>query len=174
METVSPIHGSFYVATEDPSDLNLVRSVEFRVVPLSASKKTIEIGEEGICNDDTSCHFASLSDIHRFDSMVKSMTSNNFGIKLLFHISRDPALQTRVLFLLGCHMILTCGLGFEETYLSFRQFHQTFEQYCSARGASVEQSLRALCCAKCSDWIDLRVCDATRKCTIDKFVHDER
>jgi hypothetical protein len=72
---------------------------------------------------------------------------------------------------------MTHGLGFEEAFLSFRSFHELFQSY--AEGVSVENVLRAFCCAKCLNWIDFKAAsDAENKpsksINIPEFIHYSR
>ena len=94
-----------------------------------------------------------LSDIARFDSMVNNVSNSHPHSKLVFSTTTEPEYQRRLVFLLGCHMIMRQGLGFEEAYLAFRPMHDVLEES-SIQNLSVRRSLRAFCCAKCLGWID--------------------
>jgi hypothetical protein len=180
-----PIHNRIYIALNDDDNPNFVPvgfdSNELNSIHTVPLKSSIDaFGDIHDSNGDVSiCHFASLSDIYRFNDMATKLAENT-GLKLLFNISREVQWQTRISFLLGCHMIMFYGLGFEETYLSFKPLHAIFEKYESSHGLSVSKSLRAVCCAKCLNWIDFRLPDLQVKTNgssiiqLDKFVHDER
>jgi hypothetical protein len=100
-----------------------------------------------------SFHPSDLSEICRFDSNVKSLMQLNPKLKLIVCATNEIPQQVHFAFLLGCHMIMTLGLGFEETYLAFRPLHNLFAIQ-STEEMSLEKSLRAFCCAKCLNWID--------------------
>ena len=115
-----------------------------------------------------------LSDIYRFDETVGRLfaTSTPF-IRLLVDIGTDPVVQIRNSFFLGCHLIMSHGLGFEEAFLSLRSLHELFDRFYQESNISVEKSLRAFCCAKCLNWIDFRI-STGNDIQIDRFVHDAR
>ena len=77
--------------------------------------------------------------------------------------------------LIGCHLIISKGLGFEESFLAlkaFRPFHPLFEKHFSL----LESLFRAVCCAKCLNWIDFSV-DATESSTqiwMEEYIHYAR
>ena len=95
-----------------------------------------------------------LTAIWNFDEKVKGATKHHYGQKLVF-CSTVPDMQScaRIAFLLGCHMIMTHGIGFEETYLAIRCILQRIAESSSLELA-VETSLRAFCSARCLSWID--------------------
>jgi hypothetical protein len=124
--------------------------------------------------DDSIMNIFGLSDIFLFDDIMKSeLAKNSFGFKQLVNIGSDPVTQARSSFLLGCHLIMSHGLGFEETFLSLRPLHALFDQFSQMENISLENSLRAFCCAKCLNWIDFRI-STENDIQIDRFVHDVR
>ena len=159
------IHGKFHVLLTNHSRssdiLQKLDSKQFYSVvlptitetPIEQSKSNEEITAKR-CSD--SWHLASLLDIHRFDTLMKEGVRSSAGLKLMLMIDGELGSQIKNLFLLGCHLILSQGIGFEETLLSFKCFHILFEKYFTISNISVENSLRSLCCAKCLDWINLR------------------
>jgi hypothetical protein len=96
---------------------------------------------------------SGLSEIFRFNAMVANLSKLHPGLKLVFCAEQDVQSQVQLAFLIGCHMIMTHGLGFEEAYLAFRPLYKLFERT-SSDEMSVEKSMRAFCCAKCLNWID--------------------
>jgi hypothetical protein len=124
--------------------------------------------------DDCPAAPFSLSDIFRFDdAMKKELSEGGSGFKLLVQIGSDLVAQARNSFLLGCHLIMSHGLGFEEAFLSLRPLHVLLDRFSNECSISVEKSLRAFCCAKCLNWIDFRI-SANNDIQIDRFVHDVR
>ena len=85
--------------------------------------------------------------------MVAKLSNIHTSQKLVFCDGKDLQSQVQLAFLLGCHLIMTHGLGFEEAYLAFRPLSTLFERT-STDEISVEKSMRAFCCAKCLNWID--------------------
>jgi hypothetical protein len=75
-------------------------------------------------------------------------------------------------------MIMSHGLGFEETYLAFRPLHGFFKNT-SYLEIPVENTLRAFCCAKCLNWIDFGqnkevIDEQSRPICMEEFDRDAR
>jgi hypothetical protein len=118
----------------------------------------------------------SLQEVHRFDSFVRKMIALQPHLKLLICAGDEPFRQIRTMLLVGCHLIISQGLGFEESFLAlsaFRPFHPLFEEHL----ASLESLLRAVCCAKCLDWINFNL-DVSEDCTtqihMEEYIHYSR
>ena len=125
--------------------------------------------------DTDSCeskHFGSLSELHQFDSLAKRLATERHSPNLVFIFGETTQAFDRFLFLIGCHPIMTHGLGFEETSLALDKVH-THKKTCDE---SMKTWLRSFCCAKCLDWIDFRVLPnksaKSFKFEIDKLIHD--
>ncbi len=103
--------------------------------------------------DDYSFQPSSLSKIFHFNEMVAKLSNIHASQKLVFCAGQDIQSQVQLAFLLGCRLIMTHGLGFEEAYLAFRPLSSLLERT-STDEISVEKSMRAFCCAKCLNWID--------------------
>ena len=123
------------------------------VLQFSPSKLVDDEGRDDGLDPDNSFQPSSLSEIFRFNAMVAKISKLDAGLKLVFCAGPFVQSQVQLAFLLGCHMIMTHGLGFEEAYLAFRPLYGLFEQT-SSEEMSVEKSMRAFCCAKCLNWID--------------------
>ncbi len=129
------------------SDLQSGMLIQFR-----PSMQVKYAGDEGPFKDN-GFEPSSLSEIFRFNMMVAKMSKQHSTLKLVLCSGPDIQSQVQLAFLLGCHMIMTHGLGFEEAYLAFRPIYGLFEPI-SSNTMSVEKSMRAFCCAKCLNWID--------------------
>ncbi len=93
--------------------------------------------------------------------------------RIVFQAGTDSSTQATIAFLMGCHMMLSHGLGFEETYLAFRRLHSIMEpQSCTGPQISVKSCLRAFCRAKCSEWITF--IDKPGSMHIDEYLHYAR
>jgi hypothetical protein len=95
----------------------------------------------------------SLSDIYAFSEMMQRVSRLGPSVRFLC-AGVDPEQQVALAFLLACHMIMTNGLGFEEAYLLFKPLYETIDRCIG--NLAFTSSLRALCCAKCLNWIDFR------------------
>jgi hypothetical protein len=124
-----------------------------RVIQFSPSKLVDDAGRDVGSVLDNSFEPSSLSEIFRFNAMVAKISKLYAGFKLIFCAGRFVQSKVQLAFLLGCHMIMTHGLGFEEAYLAFRPIYGLFEET-SSDEMSVEKAMRAFCCAKCLNWID--------------------
>ena len=82
-------------------------------------------------------------------------------------------IQARTLLLLGGHLIMSQGMGFEETVLAFRPLNALLQM--NLHGVlSFEAMLRAVCCAKCLSWIDFGLEHAKQTdngIQMDEYVH---
>ena len=66
-------------------------------------------------------YFGSLSEVQRFNSTATEQMTRCLDSKIVFTVGNEVE---QGLFLIGCYLIMNHGLGFEETYLSFKPFHE--------------------------------------------------
>ena len=96
----------------------------------------------------------SLSELHRFDTVMRE--SSMGASKLMVYGGRDPYFTAAVALLVACHLIISRGLGFEESFLAFSTLKKSlanpFSQHFNS--PSFVGVLRAMCCAKCLNWVD--------------------
>ena len=121
----------------------------------------------------------SLKDISLFNCKVSDLERVNAAMKTVFQAGSDPTSQATLAFLLGCHMMLSHGLGFEETYLAVSRIPSIKEpQGCEDSCMSVRSCLRAFCRAKCHSWIRFtdpdEACEDTSSIHIDEHLHYAR
>jgi hypothetical protein len=115
----------------------------------------------------------TLQEVHRFDSFMRNQITLQPNRKLLVCAGDEPFRQIRTMLLIGCHLIMSQGLGFEESFLSlnaFRCFHPLFVKHF----ASLESIFRAVCCAKCLNWIDFSLdasADSKMQIHMDEYIH---
>ena len=95
----------------------------------------------------------SLEEVYRFDGILRAGLKTSS--RILVCAGNRAHHQIRICLLLGCHLMISQGLGFEETILTFRPMHAMFASSCTGV-LSIEQYLRAVCCAKCLKWIDFQ------------------
>ena len=160
------VHNRLYLALYDTDQAEIMARHElkfnFLVVPVhqtGAGPVANRANETGGCGEETeSFNPSSLIEIFKFDEMACTLERKNPTMKLVFCTGAGLASQVRVAFLIGCHMIMSLGVGFEETNLSFKLFHGMFERFspADAGGVTVENCWRALTRAKCLNWVDFR------------------
>ena len=173
MDRCIHLHSKIFIALEaslipDPESLQIDCAQTFTEIEELRPKNTETCSEMSL---------STLGGIYVFDDLVKNLELRNKDVKLIFIVQEDSKLLIRSSFLFGCHMVMSRGLGFEETYLSFKPWHHIFQQFYTDHGISVEHYLRSFCCAKVLDWIDFRFTPSTRSVSqvmIDKVIHDER
>jgi hypothetical protein len=150
------IHNNFFVAPCDvtrASDLQENSSVASFLIPVLQDVVAAESDASLRCLDSDGFTPSSLSAISRFDEKMKNIEAAHPHSNLVFCTSTQDRYQIRLAFLLGCHLILEQGLGFEETYLAFRPLEKILPDEPSHK-ISMQIALRAFCCAKCMGWID--------------------
>jgi hypothetical protein len=98
-----------------------------------------------------------IEDIYEFDQMACAVEAKYPTQRIVFQTGSDQNAQATISFLMGCHMMLSHGLGFEETYLAFRRLHSIMDPPTrDGPQISVKSCLRAFCRAKCSEWITFK------------------
>jgi hypothetical protein len=128
----------------------------------------IDTGQTNICS-------FSLESIFRFDIIIKSLLLKQTN-RILVCPNNETHTQAKILVLLGCHLIMSQGMGFEETVLAFRPLNTLLQA--NLRGvSSFEAILRAMCCAKCLNWINFSL-EQTNKdddgIQMDEYIHYSR
>ena len=164
---------------QSPKILKKISSLNYVVVPFAQSHvPEISFDENGQYR--AFFNPPNADDVYKFDLMACDLEAKFSTQKIVFHSGHDPQAQATLAFLLGCHMMLSHGLGFEETYLAFRRLHGLLDpQSCNGPHISVKTCLRAFCRAKCSNWIvfkDLATAssESTSSIHILKYLHYAR
>jgi hypothetical protein len=154
------IHNRLLMASFDelqyPAISRKISSLNYVVVPFAQSHIAKFSLEENVGNGLYENFFnpPNADDIYKFDLMACALEEKSPTQKIVFLSGQDQQAQAMLAFLLGCHMMLSHGLGFEETYLAFRRLHGLLDpQSHDGPQISVKTCLRAFCRAKCSDWI---------------------
>ena len=117
----------------------------------------------------------SLEEFFHFDAIVQN-TLRRQAHRVTVFAGLDPNRQTRTLMLLGCHMVMSQGMGFEEAFLIFRPLRSLIQNHLKGISA-FEILLRAICCAKCLNWINFGLSGNIRSenCIhMDEFIHYAR
>ena len=174
------VHNRLYLALLGEKQAEIVArnilTLNYLVVPLSVS----DVADIQSTKDNETFEPPCLGDIFKFDEMASALERKHPRMKLVFHTGPNQTTQIGMAFLMGCHLIMSHGVGFEETFLTFRNFHSISEL--KANGSadiSITSCWRAFCCAKCLAWIEFNkvVCDSVHddKCIhIDEYMHYAR
>jgi hypothetical protein len=171
---VVPVYGNIYLSFLDFDQARQlscqVELTGFRLVPSFDCERTCCGADENVMD----YRMTSLGHIFRFDDMVKGIQGGCSGQKILFCTGPELFRQIRIAYLIGCHLIMAHGLGFEETYLAFNSMRGR-DDLCLEGRTFVQTSLRAVCCSKCLNWIDFRAEDhSTSRIEMDEFIHYAR
>ena len=150
-----PLFGRLYLTLhkdEDALRLARLEASNFLIIPQLCMR------EPGSVIDEEGFQPPSLSEIFKFDQCVRTIERKNPIRKLVFIAGRTMHNQSRVIFLTGCHAIISCDAGFDEVKDSIANLNVAFNQLFSSVsfGLSVQSCLSAFFCAKNSNWIDFR------------------
>ncbi len=85
--------------------------------------------------------------------MMQNVSKDGSSVRILC-AGVDPEQQVAIAYMLGCYLIMSNDLGFEEVCLAFTPLYETIDR--CVGNVAFTSSLRSLCCAKCLGWIDFR------------------
>ena len=171
------VHGKVYIRSNGSSS-KIHEANKSQALPSQLHEVQMCHLVHAIGDSSTTMYLGSLSEIQFFNSKAAEYVAkyHDFESKIVF--TTESTIDARELFMIGCHLIINHGLGFEETYLSLKPFNKYFSECSPICGDSFETWLRCFCCAKCLDWIDFRVSPqytaGNHTIQIDKFIHDDR
>jgi hypothetical protein len=154
--------------------------LNYVLVPLHQTKVTELLQREPQRRKRDTFIAPNMEDIYDFDEMACAFEAKYPTQKIVFQTGSDHGSQATIALLMGCHMMLRHGLGFEETYLAFRRLHSIIDpQPLNELRISVKSCLRAFCRAKCSEWITFKdpvegSPDKPGSINIDEYLHYAR
>jgi hypothetical protein len=186
IETYLYVHNRLFLVLSDKGPSSVVSKhisdLHYHVVPLFASHINEIIHREAEQHPSGEFRFTTprLKDILEFDQMACALEKKNPVTKIVYQAGSDRITQSTLSFLVGCHMMISHGLGYEETYLAFGSIRHLLEPSSFDQPSiSVKSCLRAFCRAKCSDWITFKeqTDDSPEKpgsIHIDEYLHYAR
>ncbi len=86
--------------------------------------------------------------------MSQSAIRQNAGVKIVLYTGPGNAHQLKIIFLLGCHMIMTHGWSSDDALSAFKPLTDLILTICP--DGSVQSSWRALYWARTRNWIDFK------------------
>jgi hypothetical protein len=120
---------------------------------------------------------SSLIDIYRFDSMAHQIALQNADSKLFFASCFLKEVQIRIVFLVGCHIMLSKGFNPDETFRLFNNISEFIIDGGEGQ-LSILDCWRALHRASTMRWINFvdtdYECDLDRTIDMDAFIHYSR
>jgi hypothetical protein len=93
-----------------------------------------------------------LQEIYKFDELANQTARRSSDLRLVFCAGLNSAVQTRVVFLLGCHLVVSLGMDPEQV---FSIFHRV-ENFRSKECTGLLQGWWSLQCAKNMGWINFQ------------------
>jgi hypothetical protein len=178
------IHNRLLLASLDgqisPAVFAKLSSLNYAFIPLRQTTVTaiIQRNSQEILHD--SFLDLRLEDIYEFDRIACAVEATYPTKRIVVPTGSDSSSRATIAFLMGCHMMLSHGLGFEETYLAFRRLHSIMDpQSSNGPQITVKSCLRAFCRAKCFQWITFQdpsenSPDTQGSIQIDEYLHYAR
>ena len=102
-------------------------SLNYAFVPLHQTIVTEFLQRDPQTNSGYEFLELTLEDIYVFDQRACAVEAKYPTKRIVVHTYSNECAQATMAFLMGCHMILSHGLGFEETHLSFRRLHSILD-----------------------------------------------
>jgi hypothetical protein len=123
---------------------------KYIVVPMTAMCRYTQEG-----NLARSFTPSSLIELYKFDVMANQIERQNADQKLVLAAGRNIQVQSRAIFLIGCHMIMSHGLNAESTYSIFKHVKELFTRNESGL-VNLLDCWCAVDSAKSNGWIDFK------------------
>ena len=172
------VHTRIYVALYDEKQAQRMAQhalkTKYIIIPVSAVWKRDH--DSGI--EEENFTVSSLIEIYKFDEMANQMARRNADHKLVYTAGCSVRGQIKVVFLIGCHMIMSLGLDAEHVHNIFKSFDEFFVR-CDESQVNALVCWRALHRAACASWInfqerfDLERGDE-RTINMEEFIHYSR
>ena len=127
-----------------------------RVAQLALSKRQITImASSNFTELACSSPPCSLTEIYRFNEMVKQLERRSEDQRLVFSAGTDKTMQRRVAFLLGCHLIMSKSLDAQDVIRILHGFDE-IREHSNQEETGVTDCWRALHQAKSLLWLSFR------------------
>jgi hypothetical protein len=152
-EFLIPIHNRVYLL-----DRNLSNDFSSDQV-LDLNAKLINLSELNIF--ERNLVDISIADIFCVCNAAHATELKSPSTKIIFctggsYLENTNDQQIKLAFLAGCYLIMYNGCGYEETLVSFKRFQPSFDDQTES-SVSVQDCWRAMCQAKCMNWIDFQL-----------------
>jgi hypothetical protein len=94
----------------------------------------------------------SLVEVFLFDEMMQNMDKDSSDLQSMVCVGVYTQQPTACSFLIACHRIMSGSFGFEEAFLALQPPEEQNAWHNGSAG--IKNSLRAISCARCLNWID--------------------
>jgi hypothetical protein len=118
-----------------------------------------------------------LAEIFRFDEMMRAVQRQNPTHSIVLCTGADIKVQTKAVFLAGCHMIMTQGFSYAHTLTALANTTNSLaSEITDAEGLTVPCCWMAVSRAKALGWIDFgdvfdTGCDNPSRIFIEEYIH---
>jgi hypothetical protein len=116
--------------------------------------KCVLVQMSSCSNSGTSFVPSSLTEIFRFDEMLRTTVRHNPGHKLVICTNVGAYVQTKTVFLTGCHLMMTHSFTFRQTFEAFKHLKGLLPSFDETQLTSLPCCWMALYRAKCLGWVD--------------------
>ena len=98
---------------------------------------------------------SSLAEIYKFNEIVNEVARRNPDSKVIFAAGTNTQHHIRVVFLIGCHLMISLGIDAERTFKVFKKFDEFF--VCGAeRSLGMIDCWRSFHRAALMGWVDFK------------------
>jgi hypothetical protein len=171
--SVFHLHGRIY-ATISPQE-KLIRSNYSYYCCFELMEQVGEIGEnQTIVLPVPDVENISLEQVYLFDSKLNSLMQSSPDRNVVACLGSTIHRRPMHMVFLGCHLILSHRLNFEDTLLALKPVHNIHGGEFSSM---IENVLRGVCCSKCLNWIGFTTDvnhESEPELQIDEYMHYAR
>jgi hypothetical protein len=149
----------FLVLQEEEKADQLAQHVfctKYVIVPFMSSDSSSEITDSSVLEGFEP---SSLTEIYNFDKVANQVARQHLDHKLVFSTSSKARARSRVVFLLGCHLILSHGMTYFDVCKSFSDIQWVFSQLPPASDEnqpSVQSCWSCIACTTRLGWLDFQ------------------
>lgn len=147
------VHRQIYLALYDERLAERIahHSLKSRCIIVTAS--ALFKDEPEISMHEKSFMPSPLRDIFKFNNTSNQIAIQNPDRRLIFSAGYNVKKQKQVIFLLGCHLMLSRGINAEETFQIFKNIDNLFQNMGESQ-LNIYGCWQAICRVICMGWID--------------------
>ena len=117
-------HQRIYIALYDKSQAERIAKHALHVNYVIVSDNSDLREKQDFDGEEQDNFLCSLVDVYQFDKMANQTARRNADHKLVFPAGCDARHQLKVVFLIGCHMVLSHGLNEDQTFKVLKRFNE--------------------------------------------------
>ena len=171
-------HQRIYIALYDERQAERMAKHALNVKYVVVSNKSMLRERHDLRVQEEDFRKVSLVDIYKFNQMANQVARRNVDCKLVFSAGCETKRQIKVVFLIGCHLLLSQGLDADQTCNILAGFQELFAHDGNNQVNALD-CWRALHRAASVSWIDFREhlnneCDEDHTINMEEFIHYSR